>query len=156
MDIQLSFQFEPFNEQPYRALLFVNGWQYGKVSSKISCNGVDDIDDRDCALSVWRTSGRRRGFQCLRAYSSTTAKSECCGVSYYHVTCLAQHRFSVLSPWRCGLWRIQRPRLCCSSPLTVSLMEEWVLSRRSRQPMPKFAGERTNSAVQLMSFFIRP
>ena len=36
LDIQLSFQFEPFNEQPYRALLFVNGWQYGKVSSKIS------------------------------------------------------------------------------------------------------------------------
>ncbi len=39
MDIQLSFQFEPFNEQPYRALLFVNGWQYGKVSKR-TC-GVD-------------------------------------------------------------------------------------------------------------------
>ncbi|RDX44130.1 hypothetical protein OH76DRAFT_1409386 [Lentinus brumalis] len=35
MDIQLSFQFEPFNEQPYRALLFVNGWQYGKRAANV-------------------------------------------------------------------------------------------------------------------------
>lgn len=27
----LSFQFETENTQPYRALLFVNGWMFGKV-----------------------------------------------------------------------------------------------------------------------------
>ena len=31
MDIPVSFQFEETNDQPYRALLFVNGWQFGKV-----------------------------------------------------------------------------------------------------------------------------
>ena len=30
-DTPVSFQFEPTNDQPYRALLFVNGWQFGKV-----------------------------------------------------------------------------------------------------------------------------
>ena len=30
-DTPLSFQFEATNDQPYRALLFVNGWQFGKV-----------------------------------------------------------------------------------------------------------------------------
>ena len=29
-DVPMSFQFEAANEQPYRALLFVNGWQFGK------------------------------------------------------------------------------------------------------------------------------
>lgn len=33
-DILMSFQFETTNDQPYRALLFVNGWQFGKVSSR--------------------------------------------------------------------------------------------------------------------------
>ena len=30
-DALVSFQFETTNTQPYRALLFVNGWKYGKV-----------------------------------------------------------------------------------------------------------------------------
>ena len=30
-DILMNFQFETTNDQPYRALLFVNGWQFGKV-----------------------------------------------------------------------------------------------------------------------------
>ena len=30
-DTALSFQFEATNDQPYRALLVVNGWQFGKV-----------------------------------------------------------------------------------------------------------------------------
>lgn len=30
-DTLLSFQYETTNDQPYRSLLFVNGWQFGKV-----------------------------------------------------------------------------------------------------------------------------
>ena len=29
-DVPISFQFEETNDQPYRALVFVNGWQFGK------------------------------------------------------------------------------------------------------------------------------
>ena len=32
-DTLLSFQYETTNDQPYRALLFVNGWQFGKVGA---------------------------------------------------------------------------------------------------------------------------
>ena len=31
VDVLMSFQFEAENTQPYRALLFVNGWMFGKV-----------------------------------------------------------------------------------------------------------------------------
>lgn len=31
-DVLVSFQFEAENTQPYRALLFVNGWKFGKAS----------------------------------------------------------------------------------------------------------------------------
>ena len=31
-DVLVSFQFEAENTQQYRALLFVNGWKFGKVS----------------------------------------------------------------------------------------------------------------------------
>ncbi|TBU36471.1 glycoside hydrolase superfamily [Dichomitus squalens] len=34
-DTPISFQFEETNDQPYRALLFVNGWQYGKRAANI-------------------------------------------------------------------------------------------------------------------------
>ena len=30
-DVLMGFQFEAENTQPYRALLFVNGWMFGKV-----------------------------------------------------------------------------------------------------------------------------
>ena len=32
-DVLVSFQFETDNTQQYRALLFVNGWNFGKASS---------------------------------------------------------------------------------------------------------------------------
>ena len=34
-DTLVSFQFEETNDQPYRALLFVNGWQYGKRAANV-------------------------------------------------------------------------------------------------------------------------
>ena len=39
-DVLVSFQFEAENTQPYRALLFVNGWKFGKVSSTGICVAV--------------------------------------------------------------------------------------------------------------------
>ena len=36
----VSFQFETINTQSYRALLFVNGWKFGKVSSTGICVAV--------------------------------------------------------------------------------------------------------------------
>ena len=38
----VSFVFEDDDSQPYRALLFVNGWMFGKVSagSQRSCGGI--------------------------------------------------------------------------------------------------------------------
>ncbi len=35
-DTSVSFQFEETNDQPYRALLFVNGWQFGKVRGRVA------------------------------------------------------------------------------------------------------------------------
>ena len=45
-DALVSFQFETENTQPYRALLFVNGWMFGKVlnappSKLLSCVTAD-------------------------------------------------------------------------------------------------------------------
>lgn len=34
LDVMLSFEFEPLG-QPYRAILFVNGWHFGKVGDNI-------------------------------------------------------------------------------------------------------------------------
>ena len=116
MDIQLSFQFEPFNEQPYRALLFVNGWQYGKVSPGIPCNrGVSNIDDRERACSVWRTSGHRRGSQYLRVYSSTTAKSEWCGST----PCGMVISISVFSTVAVALWVLEDTKVSPMLQLSI-------------------------------------
>lgn len=39
-DVLISFEFEPLG-QPYRALLFVNGWHFGKVRpSSSTCSTV--------------------------------------------------------------------------------------------------------------------
>ena len=43
-DVQLSFQFETENTQAYRALLFVNGWKFGKVSLDILVS-IDTMHD---------------------------------------------------------------------------------------------------------------
>ena len=39
-DAFVSFQFETTNTQPYRALLFVNGWKFGKVNWSGICVAV--------------------------------------------------------------------------------------------------------------------
>ena len=39
-DVLLSFQFEAENTQPYRALLFVNGWMFGKVRRLANFRGT--------------------------------------------------------------------------------------------------------------------
>ena len=39
-DAFVSFQSETTNTQPYRALLFVNGWKFGKVSWSGICVAV--------------------------------------------------------------------------------------------------------------------
>lgn len=38
-DMMVSFEFEPLG-QPYRAILFVNGWHFGKVRFSPNNNGV--------------------------------------------------------------------------------------------------------------------
>ncbi|PIL34790.1 hypothetical protein GSI_02577 [Ganoderma sinense ZZ0214-1] len=49
-DVLVSFQFEEGNTQPYRALLFVNGWKFGKAISPgiLDYNGKNTI-----AVALW-------------------------------------------------------------------------------------------------------
>ena len=60
-DVPISFQFEETNDQPYRALVFVNGWQFGKRVANVGPQtkfpvpqGVLDYSGKKCVLSfVW-------------------------------------------------------------------------------------------------------
>lgn len=69
----MSFQFDTTN-QTYRALLFVNGWQYGKVGLLVWNPGVLQLTEG--ANSALPTSGHRRSSQFLKASWTTRAPSE--------------------------------------------------------------------------------
>ena len=77
-DVFLSFQFESTNTQAYRALLFVNGWMYGKV--RVSTLNPSCCDGRGpyrlAPYSASRTWVRRRSSLCRQAYLICTARSE--------------------------------------------------------------------------------
>lgn len=72
VDALMSFQFDTV-DQPYRALLFVNGWQFGKVSSRavhilISVSVTTLADNQFHLRSVSRISGRSPNSPSHRAF----------------------------------------------------------------------------------------
>lgn len=81
-DPQFSFVFDGGvgkSGQAYRALLFVNGWKFGKVRIyfHLCCEEVLIV----CVHSAWRTSARRRRSLFPSASWTPMARSEC----YHHV-----------------------------------------------------------------------
>ena len=72
----VSFVFEDDDSQPYRALLFVNGWMFGKVSagSQRSCGGGYRCERGD---SVWPILARKQNSRFLPGFWTFTERSEC-------------------------------------------------------------------------------
>ena len=74
-DVLASFQFEETLGQPYRALLFVNGWQFGKVRTGRVMSVYTNVSD--CGMdSAWRISGRSQSSPSRLGYLILMERSE--------------------------------------------------------------------------------
>ena len=74
-DVLVSFQFEAENTQAYRALLFVNGWQFGKVRTGRVMSVYTNVSD--CGMdSAWRISGRSQSSPSRLGSSILVERSE--------------------------------------------------------------------------------
>ena len=112
LDVPMSFVFDggsTATTQPYRAILFVNGWMMGKRVANLGC--VQSSIRSDLIVDCCRKQDRKQSFPYMRGFSTIMAESE---QSRLYESCYTKFMIIPLtarSLWHCGQWKLTRKSL---------------------------------------------
>lgn len=114
VDVPISFVFDEDSHstiQPYRAILFVNGWMMGKRVGNLGCVRFTLRFYYILKLFWHSQTVLKRSFRSMKASSTITAKSE-----HFTIACRMLHKVNVLLltallRWRSGQWKRTRKSL---------------------------------------------